>query len=684
MTELRFSEYKPSEILRGHLKLGGADPAGRRIDVNSLYIERDGMPWIGVMGEYHYVRDRRENWARELAKMRAGGITAVSTYVFWIYHEESEGSFDFTGDRDLRKFVADAQNAGLDVIIRIGPWCHGETRNGGLPDWILKKPFKVRDNNPGYMKKAEIWYRHIYEQVKGLFYRDGGPIIGVQIENELVDNAEHLSALKRLAQSVGFDVPLWTATGWNSCYGAKMPVDEFLPVFGGYADAPWAETVEELPPSVHFTFNPTRNEAAVWVDPLHDTDSSGWRLPYERYPFATCELGPGLQPTYHRRPAVAPMDAYSMGLAKLGCGNNLMGWYMYHGGINKIGALSTLQESRATGYPNDLPILDYGFQACISPYGEIGETYRLLNLLHLFVQDFGHILAPMEHVPAEKFAPADDTETLRYAMRTDGSSGFIFVNHHQRHMKLRDMKNVSFRPLGLELPPIDVKGDTAFILPFGLNLGGETLEWATAQLICREKDEYYFAALPNIKPRFKFKNREILEFTGDGVETLSAGSISVTVLSMYEAKYLRRLETGIVLGSGLDLYEFQGEQLASGEEDIEDEDLDELSLLDGCAPAARLTTRPCPPPFEPRYSEELRLGGDRPVFWRRLTVTSPRGFVTVPTKFDVAQLYVNGVLTADKFSDRLPWRLPASMLYQNTCHIAYTTPTDSVYTEPKT
>ena len=72
---------------------------------------------------------------------------------------------------------------------------------------------------------------------------------------------------------------------------------------------------------------------------------------------------------------------------------------MYHGGINKIGRHSTLNESRASGYPNDCPILSYFEHTAISPYGETGDTYRLLNLLHLFVRDFGSLLAPLPYVP---------------------------------------------------------------------------------------------------------------------------------------------------------------------------------------------------------------------------------------------------------------------------------------------
>ena len=79
-----FREYHKSKVLTGHLRMGGQNPAGERIDVTSQYFTRGNKPWIGVMGEYHFVRDHRENWYRELCKMRAGGISVVSTYLFWI------------------------------------------------------------------------------------------------------------------------------------------------------------------------------------------------------------------------------------------------------------------------------------------------------------------------------------------------------------------------------------------------------------------------------------------------------------------------------------------------------------------------------------------------------------------------------------------------------------------------
>ncbi|MBR1623626.1 MAG: beta-galactosidase, partial [Pseudobutyrivibrio sp.] len=170
----RFKDYQKNEIKRGHLKLGETRADGSSFNVNSTYIERNGKPWIGVMGEYHFVRDNRENWEAELIKMKAGGITIVATYVFWIYHEEVEGEYDFSGDRDLRSFVTLCKKHGLYVMLRIGPWCHGEVRNGGFPDWLLKKGCRLRENNDEYLELVSRWYSRIFSEVDGLLFNQGG------------------------------------------------------------------------------------------------------------------------------------------------------------------------------------------------------------------------------------------------------------------------------------------------------------------------------------------------------------------------------------------------------------------------------------------------------------------------------------------------------------------------------
>ena len=681
--DIHFKPYRPSPILSGHMRMGD-----HRIQINSRYIKRDGMPVIPVMGEYHFVRDNRENWPRELAKMKAGGVGIIATYMLWIYHEEIEGQFDFSGDRDIRAFLLECQKQNLEVMLRIGPWAHGECRNGGFPDWLQHSGIPLRCNDARYMDKACIWYTRVFDQVKGLFFKDGGPVIGVQLENELVDNAEHLLALKRLALQIGYDAPLYTVTGWNSKYGARVPVDEALPVFAAYVDAPWDASLEKQPPSNHFAFDPTRNDTAVGMDLMHDTDTDGWRLPYERYPFATCELGSGLQVTHHRRPIVSAMDAYALSLVKLGCGNNLIGYYMYHGGTNKLGRLSTLQESTATAYPNDVPVLNYDFQTCLSQYGEARDQYGMLNLLHLFAADFGSRLAPMEHTGAVDFVPCTDTERLRCALRTDGKSGFVFVNHHQRSLTLADVHGAVIHALDVVFPPMDVCGDVSFFLPVHMDLCSAHLRYAIAQPVCRAGRTFFFAAIDGVAPQYVFDTPE-----GESRVTAQPGldsgfdmaDVRIVTLTFDQARFLRRLDGHIRVGKDCNLYAIGGEIRAAENGSFsywryEDDHFASVTVPCDFQPAA-LTLEPVNEPFAPPYAEELHLGGRRACAWYRLHVTTPEGFVAIPGEYDAAQIYADGKLAADNFWTGVDWRIPAALIHSRESYLVMSERRDDFYHE---
>lgn len=687
--DIRFKPYVPCEILSGHLRMGGRNPAGEEIAVNSLYLSRGAKPVIPVMGEYHFSRDCRESWPHELAKMKAGGVEIVATYVMWIYHEEIEGEFDFSGDLDLRAFIGECAAQGLEVMLRIGPWAHGECRNGGFPDWLQHSGMPLRCNDVRYMAKARIWYERVFDQVKGLFYKDGGPIVGVQFENELVDNSEHLLALKRMALEIGYDAPLYTVTGWNSKYGAKIPVDEMLPVFAGYVDAPWDASLEQLEPSHHFCFDPIRNDTAVGMDLMHDQDESGWRLPYERYPFATCELGSGLQVTHHRRPLVSPMDAYCLSLVKLGCGNNLIGYYMYHGGTNKIGRLSTFQESTDTGYPNDVPILSYDFQTCLSQYGEARGQYGLLNMLHLFARDFGDRLAVMEHVAAEHFVPCTDRENLRACLRTDGDSGFVFVNHYQRLMKLEDVRGAKITALGVEFPAMDVCGDVGFFMPVNMQLEGACIRFATAQPLCRQGNTFFFAAVDGIAPQYEIvlpDGSVLREAVQPGLESgFAAGGSRVVTLTWEQARHARRLEGDLYIGDGVNLYSLHYELLAIEAGSFacwkyEDYEFKRMEIVREFHPA-QLTLEPVDEPFAPPYARELEFGGARKRWWQRMHVTTDEGFVTIGGEYDAAQIYADGELVADQFYTGIDWRVPASLLFGRECYLVMSERKNDFYCE---
>ncbi|MCI8405189.1 MAG: hypothetical protein HFE49_09855 [Clostridia bacterium] len=685
--EYKFKEYKETSLLEKHLNMGGKNPDGEEINLTNRYFTRGGKPFIGVMGEFHFSRYDRNKWRGELAKMKAGGITIVSTYLFWIYHEEIEGEYDFSGDNDVRAFVETCGDVGLDVVIRIGPWAHGECRNGGFPDWLMNKPFELRDNNARYLALVRKWYSRIYNEVKGLFYKDGGNIIAVQLENEFVDNAEHLAKLKEIAVECGLVAPLYTVTGWNSAAGAKIPTDEVVPVFGGYCEAPWENHINRLKPSPHYFFNRMRNDSAIGTDLIAQTDNDGWQLPYERYPFATCELGGGIQVTHHRRPIIKPMDIYAVSLVKIGDGNNLIGYYMYHGGTNKIGKRSTFNESRATGYPNDYPILSYDFQAPLSEYGEARGHYGLLNMLHMFVQDFGEIIAPMEAVDAKYTIPPEDTASLRYGMRTDGTGGFVFVNHYQRLTKLKDIKGAVINTGTVKFPAIDIKGEVSFFMPFNMRLGTQknngmpVLEYATAQPLCRQDDTFFFAEIPDIKAEYKFSDGQ--QFSDDIIEY---GGIRIVTVPFEKAKYMRKISGTVYIGNGCNLYEENG-QIYS----IEDGEFTCVKW-NGSKFEAFTVNQPYEKtniiiedilnaPFEPKYKEELSIGGDRKITWKKISADSAYGFAEIEYTGDAAQLYADGKLTADDYYYGKTWRVPCALIYGKECYIAISEMKDDFYRE---
>jgi beta-galactosidase len=503
----------------------GKNPKGQTIGANSLYLLLDGKPWIPVMGEFHYSRYPERYWEEEILKMKAGGIQIVSTYVFWIHHEEVEGQFDWSGQRDLRRFVELCARDGMYVDARIGPWAHGEVRNGGLPDWLLAKG-PTRMNDPVYLSSVRKYYGEVGKQLQGLLWKDGGPVIGIQLENEYANRspnggAAHITKLKDLAIGAGLDVPLYTVTGWDN---AVVPPHIVVPVFGGYPDEPWADTRQEMPPDTQgiYQFHFAARAAPTGI--LQNVSSAASDVELWHYPRFTAELGAGMQITYHRRVVASPDDIPPIALTALGSGVNLLGYYMFQGGANPDGKLSTMQESQATDYPNDVPVKSYDFQAPLGEYGQMNRSFRKLKIIHQFIADFGSELAPTRAVAPDVLPTGPlDTTTLRVAARTHGDHGFLFFNNYVRHYPLPEQQGVQIKlklPSGtLTVPrePVDIPSQSAFFWPANLDLDGALLEYATVQPFAKINDRgtqyYFFVVCSGIAPEFAFLSSTINSLT---------------------------------------------------------------------------------------------------------------------------------------------------------------------------
>ncbi len=478
------------------------------IRVTNRMLTKNGKPWIPVMGEMHYSRVPCEKWEETLQKMKDGGIEVVASYVFWIHHEEEKGRFDFTGNRDIRSFIRLCHKLGLAFCLRIGPWAHGECRNGGFPDWLCEECRPIlRSGNEPYISYARRYIQAVADQVRGL------PLFGIQIENEMTRNLHYLEHIRQIVLETGLTAPLLTATGWVN---AKLP-DTLLPMFGGYPEAPWARHTHVLEPNPNYYFSLVRDDGNIGADLLDRAENSEpSSVPEYPYPLLSCELGGGNQVTYHRRPLFVSRDIESLVVCKLGSGLNLLGYYMYTGGLNPVGR-TTMQESLATGYPNDCPVISYDFQSPIGDMGQLRESWFRLSYIHRFLHSFGEMLAPMEAVmPSVMPASLEDTETLRCAFRSDGSGGFLFINNHIRLQKFtahpahRFTFDLTNRTVSFEL---DVPEDSSFFLPVSLTLAGLPLIYASAQPVSCGDSSLTLLQIPGLAPVISLSDGRTIPLT---------------------------------------------------------------------------------------------------------------------------------------------------------------------------
>jgi hypothetical protein len=517
------------------------DPHGQSITADSRSFLLDGKPWIPIVGEFHYSRYPRDEWRDELLKMKAGGVTVVSTYVFWIHQEQNRGVFDWSGQRSLHDFVLLCRDLGLKVVVRLGPWCHGEVRNGGFPDWVQNSATKLRTADPAFLKLVEPLYAQEAKQMKGLLWKDGGPIIGVQLDNEC-NNAPYLAALKQMAIAAGIDVPYYAITGWQ----ITVPASGFMPLFGGYADGFWGGTPESYRREFMFTDIRATNNLGAQMNDQYPSNSKV----IAQFPYACAEIGPGMMSSWAKRITIDPNVVTAMALTKLGCGNNMPGYYMYQGGINPDGEappvlvadksplpgatppatdsdavndmgvtlppvarLKFVMDSLQETHPNFMPFKDYDFQTALGACGEVRDQFHTLLQQHLFLQDFGGALARMPaFFPDQKPASLSDFQTLRWDVRSDGTSGFLFFSNEQPAIPLPAHDYVQFQlktqagDLLIPAKPVNIPSGAYGIWPFNLNCDGIVIRYATAQPLCRidagnGQIVYFLSTIDGIFPR---------------------------------------------------------------------------------------------------------------------------------------------------------------------------------------
>ncbi len=178
----------------------------------------DGKPFQILSGELHPARIPVEYWRHRIQMVRALGCNTIAAYIFWNYHEAEPGKFDFeSGNRNISRFIKIAQEEGMWVLLRPGPYVCAEWDFGGLPPYLLKLPdIKVRCMDPRYMAAAGRYMTRLATLAKPLMVKNGGPILMVQIENEYGsygNDRQYLEELRKTWITNGIDGPFYTADG---------------------------------------------------------------------------------------------------------------------------------------------------------------------------------------------------------------------------------------------------------------------------------------------------------------------------------------------------------------------------------------------------------------------------------------------------------------------------------------
>ena len=491
------------ELKQGHLNVSKVNSD---IDITNLYFKLGNKPFYIVSGEFQYSRYDNRQWEQEILKMKACGINTIASYTFWNHHEQTKGKWTFNGDFDLHYFISLCKKHNLYVILRIGPYSHGEAKNGGFPDWIWKRTDK-RTNAKWYLDETERLYKKYYEQVKDFLYHDStGVIIGIQLENEYTKDESHIKELKRIACKVGFNVPIYTVTAWSG----GLPDDySVVPLFGSYPEAPWAHGIKPLPNEERFKINKLFVDKVVGNDneklQKNSDDEKTYRIMQET-PLSMCELGVGVQATTHRRPFVSTMDAYVMSLTSIARGVNLLGYYVFHGGRNPN--FAPMQET-SVRFENCLPILNYDFQAPLGEYGIPKGKYYYLKLLHYFVTTFDVCDKQPIFMSKDDFAKYSGNFSADIRIN-EKNEGFCFVNTYEKDYCGKGVKNVEIvikkDGLDLNLPKFSLPNATAFIFPFNLKIGNLNFSYIMAQPVLKvengENVRYIFAKHNDVCPEY--------------------------------------------------------------------------------------------------------------------------------------------------------------------------------------
>jgi beta-galactosidase len=377
----------------------------------------DGQRFQIRCGEVHAPRVPREYWRHRLQMAKAMGLNTVCAYLFWNMHEPRPGEFNWSGQADAAEFCRIAQEEGLWVMLRPGPYACAEWEMGGFPWWLLKHDdIKLRTRDPRYLDAAKRYLKEVGRVLGPLQVTHGGPILMVQVENEYGfygKDAEYMGELRQALLDSGFDVPLFAC---NPVHALK----------NGYR--------KDLFPVVNFGADPANGFKAL-------------REILPQGPLMCGEFYPGWFDTWGSPHHLGKTDQYLKDLEYMLKNNASFSIYMAHGGTSfgfSSGADRPFKPDTSS-YDYDAPISEAGWttdkffktRELFAKYLLPGETIPeppaknpVIAIRPVEVKEFAPIFAnlpkPIKDASPVNFEKFDQGSGLiLYATRVESHSGGV-------------------------------------------------------------------------------------------------------------------------------------------------------------------------------------------------------------------------------------------------------------------
>ncbi|WP_253767216.1 beta-galactosidase [Goodfellowiella coeruleoviolacea] len=443
----------------GTTATGTTGAARHQIGYDRYSLTVDGQRVLLWAGEFHYFRlPSPDLWRDALEKIKAAGFNGVSLYFHWGYHSPKPGVYDFTGVRDIDRLLRMAEEVGLYVVARPGPYINAETSGGGFPAWLKQVPDRARSSDPGYTAAYREWLNQVDPILARHQLTRGGSIIAYNVENEYGANTDpvYMEQLQQLVRAHGIDVPIvhnnccgGNQANWSSGQGAvQIPgVDDYPQSFDCPNPDTWGSWGEGVTRRL-------RADAPVYAAEYQagaiDLNNAG----YDRCRDLT---GPDYMKVFYKSNIIAS-------------GATMYGYYMTYGGTS-WGWLPQ---------PNDV-YTSYDYGAAITEQRQLTPKYDEFKRQGYFVTS----VAPLAKTdPVTAPVPAAAGVHTEARANPDTRTQFLLVRHPDRGDSSDVATTVDWStPDGRYTVPVRVAGRDAKILVAGYDLGGQRLVWSNSEIL---------------------------------------------------------------------------------------------------------------------------------------------------------------------------------------------------------